>query len=338
MEDIHNYFLDIEFQSYLINRPVNEYGVEDTESDPLYKKGFTAEITRTFVNLPVNGVMKSFNQYVYQFILSIGILIITPGNERSYRFARFPLLINDDEFRTPRILVPNYTFAASGQGELVRAFDSLHLPPFAQLEFGDFPSLDKLTAEQQVIARNMFDIYTASLTAAELQGAKQFLFNLATENNRGKLRVITQGISDINALKNTFIKYNYRAIPNFPHKDITPICKYYKKNVPLENAKLATVKTYIVEETFLGPTEATITSEISSFMTGKYGDSLGGLVAHNPLIDSMYVYLVLAGYRRKEVADPLVEEIKTKRAKGGLRRPRKSTRRVSKKRRLTRRR
>jgi len=337
MERYH-YFLDAEFQSYLINRPIDEAGLEDKDSDPLLQQGFTPESTITRINVDVDGVVKSFNQYLYQFILSIGILIISPTNERSYRFTRFPLFIDDGAFSNPRILVPNYTFAGEGQAELRATFESLQLPPFEQLAFGDFPSLDRLTVEQQATARHMFQIYSENLSDKEKREAFPFLTNLALENNKGNMTIVTQGISDMNALKNTYFKYKLKKINPFSHKDITPICKYYKKNVPLENAKLVTVKNYIVEETFLAATEGTITSEISAYMTEKYADSLGDLAAHNPLVDSMYVYLVLVGYKRKEAGDPLAKEIKTKPAKGGLRRCRKSTRRVSKKRRLTRRR
>jgi len=327
MDDISNYFLDIEFQTYLINRPVNEHGVEDTSADPLLNAGYAPEATRTFVNVTVDGVTRSFYQYAYQFVLSIGILIITPANERSYRFARFPLLVDDGAFRIPRILVPNYTFAGSGQAELVAAYESLHLPPFEELEFGDFPSLDKLTAEQEGIARSMFQIYSNNLSQAEAKDAKQFLLNLAMDNKRGKLRVITQGISDINALKNTYIKYSYHEIPNFPHKDITPISKFYKKIVPLPNAKLSTVKTYIVGEAYLMEVEKTITSEIVAYMTDKYGAAVGSLVAHNPLIDSMYVYLVLLGYKRSGRTDVVIKETKAENRKGGRRRHKRHTKR-----------
>jgi len=337
MERYH-YFLDAEFQSYLINRPINEAGLEEENSDPLLQEGFTPESTITRINVDVDGVVKSFNQYLYQFILSIGILIISPTNERSYRFTRFPLFIDDGAFSNPRILVPNYTFAGEGQAELRATFESLQLPPFEQLAFGDFPSLDRLTVEQQATARHMFQIYSDNLSYNEKREAFPFLTQLALENNKGNITIVTQGISDMNALKNTYFKYKLKKIRPFPHKDITPICKYYKKTVPLENAKLVTVKNYIVNETSLVATEAEILSEISAYMTGKYARALGDLAAHNPLVDSMYVYLVLAGYKRKEAADPLAKEIKTHPGRGGRRVRRKSTRRMTKKRRITRRR
>jgi hypothetical protein len=122
----------------------------------------------------------------------------------------------------------------------------------------------------------------------------------------------------------------------FNQKNIEPICKFYAQTKPQEvaNAQLETVKKYLVGVASLGGEEGEIMGEIVTYMKSIYGDEIGDLTGHNPLVDSMFVYLVLEGFKKMEAENPEIIDITTKPGRGGRRKrqtkQRRYTRRIRK--------
>jgi len=321
------YFLDAEFQTYMAYSPCNSE-FEEISENKLKKAGYISTDQKMVL---IGGTY--FMVYTYQFLLSLGIMALNADNTRSYMFARFPLLFDADAFSTPRILVPKYTFAGTRQAELTAAFQALNINLQGNVTFPDFRNL---TASQLPVARSMFDIYTEGYQAGELKTATRVLLNLKMASTSAI--IINQGFLDLIAIRNTMrVLFPAAAMGiKFNQKNIEPICKFYAQTKPQEvaNAQLETVKKYLVGVASLGGEEGEIMGEIVTYMKSIYGDEIGDLTGHNPLVDSMFVYLVLEGFKKMEAENPEIIDITTKPGRGGRRKrqtkQRRYTRRIRK--------
>jgi hypothetical protein len=312
--------LDAEFQTFVYHHPIVENKPYIT--DPLRAAGFVAEQPAA-QHFYIPGRDVGHIQYVYQFILSLGIIIVNPNGSFQYLFVRFPHHYNSaPHFNNPRVLEPDYTFAPSEQAALIAERAAMN----TGLRFLSF---EQLQAAARVHAQNMVEIYNGGYTDAEHHRAQQLLQHLF--NNPASYTIINQGTTDLLALRNTFNLYGMAPMPALYHKDITPICAHYRTTVPLANAQLGTVKRWIVPETFLQYTESVLTADIIAYMASIYVGYAMVPADHNALTDSMSVYLILEGFQRREAANPAIVNVATRqRVIGG--RYKKKTRRVIKKR------
>ena len=309
--------LDAEFQTFVYNHPADQVYM----GDPLQAAGFIAE-QPSATHFFINGI--GYIQYVYQFILSLGVIIINPNDTFGYRFIRFPHHYNSAPYFTnPRVLEPDYTFTPHQQEALLAERTAMNLGP-------KFLNFEQLHAAPLVHAQKMVQLYNAGYTAAEATTAQQVLRYLF--NNATKYTIINQGTTDLLALRNTFHLHGMTPMPVLHHKDITPICAHYRTTVPLANAQLGTVKTWIVPETFLQHTQSVLTAGIIAYMGTLYPGYVMVPANHNALTDSMSVYLILKGFQRKEAANPAIVNVATRERAIGGRRYKKKTRRVLKKR------
>lgn len=310
--------LDAEFQTFVYHHPIVENQAYIT--DPLRTAGFVAEQPAA-QHFYIPGRDVGHIQYVYQFILSLGIIIVNPNGSFQYIFVRFPHHYNiAPYFNNPRVLEPDYTFAPHQHAALTAERAAMN----TELKFMSF---EQLPAAARVHAQNMVEIYNRAYTDAEHHSAQQLLQHLF--NNPATYTIINQGTTDLLALRNTFNLYGMAPMPALYHKDITPICAHYRTTVPLANAQLGTVKRWIVPETFLQYTESVLTADIIAYVDGLYGAGTMAVADHNALTDSMSVYLILEGFQRREAANPAIVNVATRqRVIGG--RYKKKTRRARK--------
>lgn len=261
-------YMDAEFQTYrsLI------------ANDTLAAAGY--RLTPPFVHYPNDHIYNT-----YQFLLNIAFIVIDESGMSYNYLATFPSLLNTAPFFSDgRILEPGYTVASPPIIEQMVA-NRPQVPKFAFLS-----SIQDMQAKKQFA--NMNALYQSEFSKEKTAGSLALLAFLLSEIGP-QSKIVHKGHTDIDAIFNTCAHYtmgvpvlNTRNLNHFSHKYVGLYGEEHDKKLNTlqelfcsKDEQLRYIRDYMIEGA-------------QQFMVGIYGAGVGAAVAHNPLVDCVYTYIL----------------------------------------------
>lgn len=260
-------YMDAEFQTYRCPK----------DDDQLGKAGF--RLTTPFIHFSDDY---KFN--TYQFLLNIAFVLVDPDGSVYFYVATFPSLLNTgDGFTDGRILEPAYTVCSPSTLKEMMAVRPA-VPKFSYLS-----SIDE---DKKRAFLKMNTLYLSEFDEKKVAGSLAVV-NYLLRDLVPISKFIHKGNTDLDAIYNTGVYYglmlpvlNTRNLNHYAHKFVGLYGKTHDK-------KLDTLQElFCSHDDSLRALRDHVISFAMSYMANLYGGAKEKAVAHNPLVDCVYTYIL----------------------------------------------